>query len=311
MQTIIHTLNKYNIPVEVLDHYKEPHRYYHNINHIKTMINNIENPEYKTQDEFYKLVLAIIFHDIIYDPYECNNEEQSVELLKQYIGFHNDYPEIAEAILSTKSHKPNNNLSVELNKLDLQILYGNIGNFIQYDRQIFKEYQYVEYSYYKEKRSQILRSLDVNPLYIEVSQSYQPNIAIYAGSFNPFHIGHLNILKKAEQIFDKVIIARGKNLDKNNNDIKPLPECLKYHQVIEYDTLLTDLINSFNYDVTLVRGLRNSTDLQYEMNTYNFLKELKPNIKIISLFSDNEYNHISSSAIKNLEKYNKHKPYLC
>ena len=63
-------------------------------------------------------------------------------------------------------------------------------------------------------------------------------------------------------------------------------------------------------DVTLIRGLRNSTDLQYELTQYRFLQELKPDIKVVSIFCDKEYEHISSSAIRNLSKYGKGDEYL-
>ena len=74
--------------------------------------------------------------------------------------------------------------------------------------------------------------------------------------------------------------------------------------------MLTDHIDSFGYDVTVVRGLRNSTDFQYEQNQYRYIQELKPDIKIINIFCDKEFEHISSSGIRTLEKYDKHKGYL-
>ena len=59
-----------------------------------------------------------------------------------------------------------------------------------------------------------------------------------------------------------------------------------------------------------MRGLRNSTDFQYEQNQYRYIQELKPDIKIINIFCDKEFEHISSSGIRTLEKYNKHQNYL-
>jgi cytidyltransferase-like protein len=62
------------------------------------------------------------------------------------------------------------------------------------------------------------------------------NIGVFAGSFNPFHIGHLNIVEKGEDIFDKVIIARGKNPKKTHIDI----ELMEYSYVVDkvYEGLL-------------------------------------------------------------------------
>jgi len=138
-------------------------------------------------------------------------------------------------------------------------------------------------------------------------------IGLYAGSFNPFHKGHYNILLKSKAIFDKVIIARGINPEKNNEFVGYPPIIANYETIMEYSGLLTDFIEeleSKEHDVTLIRGLRNSTDLQYELTQYRFLQELKPDIKVVSIFCDKEYEHISSSAIRMLQKYGKGDEYL-
>jgi pantetheine-phosphate adenylyltransferase len=137
----------------------------------------------------------------------------------------------------------------------------------------------------------------------------KPKIGVFAGSFNPFHKGHYNVLQKAEKLFDKVIIAFGKNPDKSARNW-PIPKTISNRQQTEYHDLLTDHIDSFGYDVTVIRGLRNSTDFNYEQNQYRYIQELKPNIKIINIFCDKEFEHISSSGIRTLEKYNKHQNYL-
>lgn len=137
-------------------------------------------------------------------------------------------------------------------------------------------------------------------------------IGLYAGSFNPFHLGHYNILLKAEKIFDEVVLGFGLNKEKGStNPYGQPPEKIMDRQIFFYDGLLTDLINDrLGGDVTLIRGLRNSTDLQYELTQYRFLQELKPNIKVVSIFCDKEFEHISSSAIRNLKTYGKGDEYL-
>ena len=135
------------------------------------------------------------------------------------------------------------------------------------------------------------------------------NIALYAGSFNPFHLGHYNILLKGEKIFDEVILGFGLNKDKEGNQYGIPPSTIRDRKIVFYSDLLTDLINRLG-NVTLIRGLRNSTDLQYELTQYRFLQELKPDIKVVSIFCDKEFEHISSSAIRNLKKYGKGDEYL-
>lgn len=127
-------------------------------------------------------------------------------------------------------------------------------------------------------------------------------IGFYIGSFNPMHIGHFNILIKAEEIFGKVIIGRGENKKKSNVPLLPMPDLSRFgvgrFEVVEYKGLVTDFIETLPYDVTIVRGLRNSTDLQVEMEFYRWLQYLTPDIKVVSLFCDSEYEFISSSGIR-------------
>jgi pantetheine-phosphate adenylyltransferase len=146
-------------------------------------------------------------------------------------------------------------------------------------------------------------------------------IGVYPGSFNPFHRGHYNILLKAQEIFDKVIVARGINQEKEASAYD-MPMIVKNRaECIEYTGLLTDCLEAIikkeqeavlDAKVTIIRGLRNSVDLQYEMNQYRYLQDLKPNIQMVSIFCDKEFEHISSSGIRTLQPfgYDKVKNYL-
>lgn len=294
-------LTDLGIPQNILERYNEPHRFYHNREHIEVMLSEAKEQNILTDELF----LAIVFHDIIYDPKANDNEELSVKLLCDYV----NNKQISQAILDTKTHKPTNKLSKQLCDLDLGVLKGSFETFIDFENKIFKEYQWVDFNLYKEKRLEVLQSLNVKSEWLDYVRYRKPSIAVYAGSFNPFHKGHLNILEKAEQIFDKVIIARGVNPEKKN-ELVSLPKRLDYHQIEEYSGLLTDFINTLDYDVTLIRGLRNATDLQYELTQYRFLQDLKPNIKVVSLFCDKEFEHISSSAIRQLQLFGKENNYL-
>ena len=189
---------------------------------------------------------------------------------------------------------------------------SSFAELLDLERKEFSINQHVDFLEYQKQRLQFLETQTSNPNvkalydYVKINN---PSIAVFAGSFNPFHKGHFNVLKKAEKLFDKVIIAFGKNPDKSIRNW-PIPQTISNRQHTEYHGLLTDHIESFGYDVTVVRGLRNSTDFQYEQNQYRYIQELKPDIKIINIFCDKEFEHISSSGIRTLEKYDKHKGYL-
>ncbi len=130
-------------------------------------------------------------------------------------------------------------------------------------------------------------------------------LAIFTGSFSPFHKGHYNILLKAEKIFDKVIIAKGVNLAKDRTPLI-IPKTLADREVIEYGGLMTEMIEEVTekYGVipTLVRGLRNANDLQYELTQYRYLQDLMPEIQMVSILCDREYEHVSSSGIRLLSQ---------
>jgi len=307
-------LAKLGLGMEILNPYREPHRFYHTVEHLDDLCDQLEKKGFGDNDA---LLLATVFHDIIYDPRSATNEEDSVRYFNNT--FNGDQllkDEVTGIILDTKTHKPNSELSHIFCQADLNILNQPFDKLLKYEQQIFKEFQFVDYAVYKEKRVEVLKSLQhsVNNPALEYLIDYvnfrEPRIAVYPGSFNPFHKGHYNILQKAEQIFDKVIIARGINPGKDKASYD-FPEILKYRQIASYEGLLTDFISSLGYDVTIIRGLRNGSDLQYELNQYRYLQELSDkSINLIAIFCDMEFEHISSTGIRQLEKYGKAGDYL-
>ncbi len=174
----------------------------------------------------------------------------------------------------------------------------------------FNLHQGLNFNDYVSARMAFLKTQQNAELNIGFLSRFRPRIAVFAGSFNPFHKGHYNVLQKAERIFDKVIIAFGRNPEKDNERSYPIPQSIRNRQVEEYSGLLTDFIAGLRHDVVVIRGLRNSTDFQYEQNQYRYIQELMPNIKIVNIFCDKEYEHISSSGIRTLERFNKHHTYL-
>lgn len=189
---------------------------------------------------------------------------------------------------------------------------SSFAELFKQEQSEFSLHQAVDYTEYKKQRLAFLEkqsdNVNVKAL-IDYINTYKPRIGLFPGSFNPFHKGHYSVLQKAEKLFDKVIIAFGRNPEKDERHYD-IPKTIANRQQTHYDGLLTDHVDSLGYDVTVVRGLRNSTDFQYEQNQYRYIQELKPGIKIINIFCDKEFEHISSSGIRTLEKFNKHKGYL-
>ena len=144
-------------------------------------------------------------------------------------------------------------------------------------------------------------------------------IALFVGSFSPFHIGHLNIVEKSEDIFGKgnVIVCFGINPKKvapekldqyiSNVEVKASELRAKIDRPVEiYTGFLHDFINELEEkgnDVVVVRGLRNGDDLDYEINQLRFINDFKKDVKTIFIACDREYEHISSTAINKLEEF--------
>lgn len=184
-----------------------------------------------------------------------------------------------------------------------------LSDCIAHERRQFQLHQKVGFNQYRQLREAYLKQQPNSAASSDFLDNFRPLIGVFAGSFNPFHKGHYNVLQKAEKIFDKVIVAFGKNPEKGQREWV-VPQTIQNRQIEEYNGLLTDFIQSLGHDVVVVRGLRNSTDFQYEQNQYRYIQELMPGIKIINIFCDKEFEHISSSGIRTLEKFGRHQGYL-
>ncbi len=141
--------------------------------------------------------------------------------------------------------------------------------------------------------------------------------ALYTGSFDPITNGHLNIIQKASKLFDKIIILIANNANKNylfdiDNRISMLKKSLSnFNNIqIEYsDGLIVDAIDKYKANC-VIRGVRNSSDFDYEQQMANMNKQLNHNCETIFLMPDAEYASISSTLVKeialnngNIEKF--------
>lgn len=144
------------------------------------------------------------------------------------------------------------------------------------------------------------------------------NIVLYCGTFSPLHIGHINIIEKAEKVFGKgnVIVAIGINPDKVVNiDKEYLDEKSKLAQtisekigrtVITYSKFLHQVVEDYEaqeYNVVILRGLRNGVDLDYEVNQVRFIHDFKKDVNVVYMTCDKEFEHISSSAIRKIQQF--------
>lgn len=138
--------------------------------------------------------------------------------------------------------------------------------------------------------------------------------AIYAGSFDSFTNGHLEVVRKAAPKFDKLYIViaispdkkRRYTIDSSIQYIKDVIENEPYKDKIE--VLYTDdILASFAAELgcnCMVRGLRNATDYAYEENYAVFSESINPNLDFVYIRA-RHFNHVSSSVVEELVKRGK------
>lgn len=133
-------------------------------------------------------------------------------------------------------------------------------------------------------------------------------IAIYPGTFDPITNGHIDVLDRAIEIFDKVIIAVAKNYSKNPmfNDkerLKMVKESVsKYSNRVEVDSfqgLLVDYAKR-KKAIAIVRGLRAVSDFEYEFQMALMNRKLAKDISTVYLMPHEKYTYLSSSIIREI-----------
>ena len=126
-------------------------------------------------------------------------------------------------------------------------------------------------------------------------------LGIYAGSFNPWHKGHDDILKKALAVFDNVLVLQYQNDTVKNKDF--LLEACKNERVEAgfFSGFLVDAVKKLNA-TAIIRGLRNGVDLDYEKSTQYWNEDLGLKIPTVYFMCDRNLVHLSSSSIREIHR---------
>ena len=140
-------------------------------------------------------------------------------------------------------------------------------------------------------------------------------VAIYPGTFDPITFGHIDVIKKALKLFDKIVVAVS---DVDNKDYlfdsnerieivkKALFSDLKLNKkkilVISFSSLTTDLCKKYKSNIIL-RGLRAVSDFEYEFQLAGMNRKLNNNIETLFLMSDVENQIISSRFVKEIAQH--------
>lgn len=135
-------------------------------------------------------------------------------------------------------------------------------------------------------------------------------VAVYPGSFDPITNGHIDIIKRASVLFDKLIIAvhddPGKSLlFSTQQRVEMISKVLAYLpgvRVTPYAGLTVDFVHKVRGKV-MIRGLRMNSDFEHEFEMAAMNKNLAPDIELVCLMTNCQYQFISSSLIKEVAKF--------
>lgn len=136
-------------------------------------------------------------------------------------------------------------------------------------------------------------------------------IGIYPGTFDPITNGHLDIIKRAAKLFDKVYVVVPNNVNKKtlftvDERIDLIKQTTKNipNVVVDKTSLLTvQYAKSVGSD-TIIRGLRMVSDFEYELQMSALNKSLDNDVETIFIMSSHEYSFLSSSSVKEMVCFN-------
>ena len=137
------------------------------------------------------------------------------------------------------------------------------------------------------------------------------SVAICPGSFDPITLGHLNIIRRAAQIFDKVVVCIMYNstkttpmfsIDERVEMVRKVVERLPNVEVDSYDGLLAEYARRYDGAV-VVKGLRAASDFEYEFQMNLINKKINPELETMFLTASEKYTFLSSSVVREMARY--------
>ena len=131
------------------------------------------------------------------------------------------------------------------------------------------------------------------------------SIAVYPGSFDPFHVGHVAIVDRASQIFARVIVGILKNTGKDSlfspeERLEIISEYYKGNDAVEvrsFSGLLVNFLDERGASI-IIRGMRAVSDFEYEFHMALMNRRLAPHVETVFLTPKEEYTYLSSRLVR-------------
>ena len=136
-----------------------------------------------------------------------------------------------------------------------------------------------------------------------------PRVAVYTGTFDPVHYGHLDIIERGSRLVDKLIVGVGINpekqtlftIDERVEHIKAVTAKWDNVEVEKFDGLAVRFVRERKARI-MIRGLRTLSDMEYEFTMSLMNLHLDPEIETVFLMAKEEFSHVSSSLLRQIAK---------
>jgi pantetheine-phosphate adenylyltransferase len=144
-----------------------------------------------------------------------------------------------------------------------------------------------------------------------MTQKRRPLLALFPASFDPLTNGHLDLIHRSRKIFDEVVVAIARNVDKHGGTFSVDERLEILHGVLDdvegvridsFDGLLVDYARSIGARV-VIRGLRAMSDFEYEFEMALMNKHLHPEVEVLFMMTSLENLYVSSSRLKELVRF--------
>ena len=139
---------------------------------------------------------------------------------------------------------------------------------------------------------------------------HEPSVAVCPGSFDPVTFGHLDIIARACDVFDRVIVAVLNNTSKNPlfsvqervELLKDVTRNIPNVEIDSFDDLLIHYMKKKKAHV-IIKGLRAVSDFEYELQMASVNRKLAEEIETFFMMSNNNYSYLSSSVVKQIAMF--------
>ncbi len=143
-----------------------------------------------------------------------------------------------------------------------------------------------------------------------MSQTLSNRVAVYPGVFDPIHLGHLDVIRRGSHIFDSLVIGVGTNPDKapfftpdeRVHLVQQVVTDLPNVKVQSFSGLAVGFVREVGAGVML-RGLRTTSDMEYEFSMSLMNRNLAPDIETVFVMAKEEFSHLSSTMIKQIASF--------